>query len=64
MTCENGSNLKIYLREGESVASTTIFLEGLFTILVVNAYKGRAVSTFDVSGAYLHLDTPKDNIFY
>ena len=56
----NGSNQKIYLKELESVASTTVFLEGLFTTLVIDAYKGREVATFDVPGAYLHANTPKD----
>ena len=40
--------------------SPTLFLEGLFTTLVIDAYKGREVATFDVPGAYLHADIPTD----
>ena len=52
---------KRYLREEESVASTTVFLEGSFTTLVINTYVGIEVATFDITGGYLNLDMPKDN---
>ena len=38
-TCANGSK-KRYLKYGKSVASLTVFLEGLLTTLVINAYEG------------------------
>ena len=59
-TCANGIKQKSNLKEVESVASPTIFLEGLFTTLVINSYEGREVATFDVPVAYLHADMPKD----
>ena len=40
-TCANGNKQNTYLREGEIVASPMVSLEGLFTMLVINAYKGR-----------------------
>ena len=62
-TCANGIKQKSNLKEVESVASPTIFLEGLFTTLVINSYEGREVATFDVPVAYLHADMPKDKKF-
>ena len=59
-TCENGSKQNIFFREVEIVASPTISLEGLFTTLVIDVYEGREVDTFDIPGAYLHADMPKD----
>ena len=38
----------------------TVFLEGLFTTLVIDSYKGREVGTFYVPGAYLYMDKTKD----
>ena len=35
-------------------------MEAIFFKLIVDAYEGRDVATFDVPGAYLHLDMPKD----
>ena len=40
------------------MALPTVSLEGLFTTHVVDAYGG---IDFDVPGAYLHIDIPKDN---
>ena len=42
------------------MASPIVCLEGLFTTLVIDAYEGREVATFDVLGEYLHADMPKD----
>ena len=50
-TCANGRKKKMYLKEEESVASTMVSLECLFTTLVIDAYEGREVPTFDVPGA-------------
>ena len=59
-TCANGSKKKRYLKERESAASPTVLLSGLFSTLVINAYEGREVATFDVTGAYLRVDIPQD----
>ena len=42
------------------MASPTLLLEGLFTTLVIDAHEGREISTFDVKGAYLHADMPRE----
>ena len=42
------------------MALSTLLLEGLFATLVIDAYEGIEVSTFDVPGAYLYADMPKD----
>ena len=59
-TCADGSKQRQYLREDESVSSPTVSLEGLFATLVIDAYEGRDVATFDIPGAYLHALMPKD----
>ena len=38
------------------MASPTVKPEGLFTTVVIYAYKGRELTTFDVPGAYFHAD--------
>ena len=53
----------IYLKEVESVASPAVLLEGLLSTLVIDAYGGREVTTFDITGEYLHADMPKDKSF-
>ena len=60
-TCANGSKQHLYLKENESVASPTVSLEGLITSLIIDAYEGRDVSSFDVPGAYLHVKMPSEN---
>ena len=42
------------------MASPTLLIEGLFTTLVIDAYEVRGVATFDIPGAYLHVDMPKN----
>ena len=42
------------------VASPTLSLESLFTTLVIYAYKGRDVATFDVTELYLHSKMPNE----
>ena len=51
------------MKEGGNVASPTVSLGGLFTTIVIDAYKGRDISTFDSPGASLHADIPKDKRF-
>ena len=60
-TCANGSKQRLYLKENESVASPTVSLEGLITSLIIDAYEGRDVASFDVPGAYLHAKMPNEN---
>ena len=38
----------------------TITLEGLLDTMAIDAYEGRKVATFDITGAYLQTDIPKD----
>ena len=59
-TCANGSKQKRYLKEEDVIASPTVALESLLTSLVIDVYEGRDVGTFDVPGAYLHAEMPKD----
>jgi hypothetical protein len=44
----------------EEATSPTIALASLFTTMIIDAQEGRAVQTFDVPGACLHADMPKD----
>ena len=59
-TCANGSKKKIYLKKGETVASTTVLIEVLLSTLMIDAYKVTDVDNFECLGAYLHTDMPKD----
>ena len=38
----------------------TVRIVGLFTTIMIDAYEGIEVSTFDFPGAYLHADVSKD----
>ena len=60
-SCANGSKQKLYLKEFDSVASPTVSLEGLFTMLLIAAYEGRKFISFDVPGAFLQADMVKDS---
>ena len=53
-TCADGSKQRKYLKQDESVASPTAALESLIVLLLIDAYEGRDVGTYDVPGAYLH----------
>ena len=52
-TCADGSRQRRYLKQDESVASPTASLESLIVTLLIDAYEGRYVGTYDVPGAYL-----------
>ena len=58
--CDDGSKQHWYLKEKESIASPTVSLEGLLKTLVIDAYEEREVETFEIPGAYLHAEMPKD----
>ena len=61
-SCVDGSKQRKYLKKGESMASLTAFLESLLVSLVIDAYKGRDINSYDVPGAYLQARlVPKDN---
>ena len=48
--------LQICYTTKEDASLLTILLEALFTILIINAHKGKYVEIFDVHGAYLYAD--------
>ena len=52
-SCVDGSRQRRYLKQDESVASPTAALESLLVTLLIDAYEGRDVRTYDVPGAYL-----------
>ena len=58
-TCADGIPQRFYITK-EDASSLTIYLEALFTILIINAHGGRDVVIFDVPGAYLNADMPQD----
>ena len=60
--CANSSKERRYLKEGESVAYSTVYLEEIFTILILGEYEGRDVATLNVPGDYLHADMSSDKI--
>ena len=59
--CAYGSLQHTYIPK-EEATSPTITLEALFSSLLINAYEGRVVHTFDVPGAYLHASLPYDKV--
>ena len=61
-SCANGSGQRKYLKENESVASPTCVLESHISTLIIDAYENRDVAVFDIPGAYLHAETPKDKL--
>ena len=38
----------------------TLYLEALFTTMVIDLYKGFAIAPFNVPGPYLHIKLPYD----
>ena len=50
----------MHLKEIESVSSPIVSLESLFFTLIIDEHEGRNIATFDVPGAYLHAEIPKD----
>ena len=59
-SCINGSKQWMFLEENEVIASPTLQLESLFLSLMIDVMEGRDVAIFDVPGAYLHAEMPKD----
>ena len=63
-SCANGSKQRKYLKEGESVASPTVSTEANISTLVIDAFEGRDVAVYDVPGAFLQSDIPKDKVLH
>ena len=57
--CSNGSPHRKFVPRKES-KFPTITLEGLLSTIVIDAHEDSKVATFDVPGAYLQTDLPKD----
>ena len=49
-----------YVKEYDTVTPPTVTLESLLTALLVDAYKEREATTFNVPDAYLHAKLSKD----
>ena len=58
-SCANGSKQRLYLKEGESVASPVASTDAIFTTFMIDAFEEREVGVFDISGAFLHPEMPK-----
>ena len=61
-TCANGSKQRQYLGDYESVSLPTVSFEALFITLIIDTSEGRDVAIFDVPGAFLQLEVPKNNM--
>ena len=59
-TCADGSKQRATLPEGETVYSPTVSTEGLLTTMMIAAHEKRDTATFDVPGAFLQAEMPKD----
>ena len=59
-TCADGSKQKRYLKHGESISSPTVSLEAIVGTLLIDAREGRDVAIFDIPGAYLQAEMPKE----
>ena len=56
--CQRCSTPEVFPRE--EARSPTLSLEALIMSLKIGAHERRKVTVFDVPGAYLHTDLPKD----
>ena len=59
-TCADGSKQKRFLKNGESISSPTVSLEAIVGTLLIDAHEDRDVAIFDVPGAYLQAEMPKE----
>jgi len=62
-TCVDGSKQRSYIPK-EETSSPAIGLEAFFELLLIDVFEDRSMQTFDVPGAYLHADLPKDKNVY
>ena len=63
-SCANGSKQRKYLKEGELVASPTVSTEANLSTLFVDVFEGCDVAVYNVPGAFLQSDIPKDKILH
>ena len=61
-SCANGSEQWKYLKEDENTSSPTLQLEALFISLMIDVFEDQDVAIFDIPGAYLHAEMPKDKV--
>jgi len=59
-TCANGSKQKRYLKRGETISSPTVSLEAMTGTMAIDIKEDRDVAIFDVPGAYLQAEMPKE----
>ena len=62
-TVTDGSQQRKYVSRDETI-SLTISLLALFATFIIDVQEGRKVQTFDISGAYLHAEIPKEEKVY
>ena len=62
-TVADGSQQRKYVSRDETT-SPTMSLQALFATLIIDVQEGRKVQAFDVPGAYLHAEIPKDEKIY
>jgi len=58
-TCADGSKQRSYIPK-EETSSPAIVLEAFFASLLIYVFEDRSVQMFNIPGAYLHVDLPKD----
>ena len=51
---------KDILKHGETISSPTVSLESIVRTLLIDANEGRDVAIFDVPGAYLQAEMPRE----
>jgi len=59
-TCADGSKQKRFLKHGESISSPTVSLEAIVGTLLIDDHEDRDMAIFDVPGAYLQAEMPKE----
>ena len=59
--CADGRKQRKYLSEDTKISSPTVSVEEFFTTLLIDAYEGRHVATFDVTGAFLQPELPEQD---
>ena len=59
-TYANGRKQKRYLKRGETISSPTVSLEAMTGTLAIDIKEDREVAIFDVPGAYLQAEIPKE----
>ena len=59
-TCVNRIRHENALKEYESIAWPIVSLEGLFITLIIDEKINRDVAIFDILGAYIYADMPRE----